>query len=107
MLQSKIHALHTQRGLTWENSLHVPRDEAVDDGVEEHHEHDARHAEPIVVQRRLGQVVPLDADALFLVPRHVAAAEAERHRRQHALPRDRYGFSSRAQCLRCPTNPKW
>ena len=65
--------------------LDVPREECVDDGVEEHHEDDTHQTELVAFDWRSIQIVPLNSNTLHLVKRKILRTETERRRRKERL----------------------
>ncbi len=81
--------VHVQKPRTWKHSFNVPGHEGVEHRIEEH-ERDGRGEIVAVLLHGAGeQVTPLDAHTLLLEQSKVLTAEAERHRREEALRKER------------------
>ena len=85
MIRRKQVRRQNQRLPTGMHVFDVPREQAIEQRVEDHHENHQLEAVLVVFHRRHGHVVPLDADALDLVEREVLGAQTERRRRQYRL----------------------
>lgn len=81
-------------GITWEDSLDIPRHDGVQHGIYQHERDGGSEAVVVLLHGAGQQVVPLNAHSLLLEQRKVLTAKTERHWRQQAL-RDRHSNKSK------------
>lgn len=77
--QGHIGTLPDGSSLTWKDTLNVPCEDPVQQGVDEHHDNGQQEGVGIALLWALVQVVPLDANALLLVLGEVFATVAKGH----------------------------
>ena len=66
--------------LTWKNGFNIPGDEAIDDGIYQHHDHRAQQTEIISDDRTVGHIIPLYTNTLLFILKDVSAAKAKSYR---------------------------
>ena len=76
--------------------LDVPGEQRVQECVEDHHEDDVEQVVLIVLHWRLGDVVPLHTNALYLVEGEVFGAQTKRCRREYRLKQQDRVIAKRA-----------
>lgn len=74
---------------TWEDVIQIPGQDGVEDSIKPHHEDGGEEGVGVFLQRAGHDVVPLQTQTLLLIPRQVLCPEAEGHRRQQALQKQR------------------